>query len=791
MDARVRSAYERALWSVPAELPTNLPLPRSGLVGREREIAHIESALTAHSGVVLVGPAGIGKSRLALEIGRRLLPKFPDGAWWCDLTNAASAEQMYAVLADAARLNVPAADIESVYACMRRRVMLIILDRCESVTEAVGQFVSRLHSECDGVRVLMTSQRPVEAAHAIRIPNLSLPPNRTVQRKDVLDSEAVRLFVERAVAVDGSFTITDENASTVAQICRAVEGSPFAIEIASAYLAHAGVQEVARRIGAHALRDVDKAAHASVDWAYQLLAPDDAMLLRSVSVFPGYWTIDDADAVSGSDASAGIQRLVSISLVVADRTRSGLTRYRLLDATRRYAYERLAGAAELVTVRVRFVERMITVVSELLAVHRPVPDAMQLAVNLHQALQLGIVEDACLEPALQVCATLGSQVRLLTVLPSAFQLVKDLLACARRKGLARSTIYADSLSACAWLANYAGDHALANDLHAEAIASARLDEDRLRLARALSAALPPLLNSRRYEDAKKLAEEALVNGTVADDVLACADALRGLSAVEYFSGRYEQAKRYYERFMELPQDRIPRARIALMLNGFSAIMARGGDYTRACAAVERALEIAYENQDYGSAAHGEKNLGYFLLAEGQLLKGHEALRRAVSLSQMSANRLTQVDALEELAASSIRKDQFEVIAYVLGYVDAERNRVGFQTDGAQHQRVQRIRSVVRRLLGPPSYQAAYARGELATQSEVFAAVSRLLPGDDTLENLDRFGELSAREREVAELAAQGLTNRAIADELSVSVRTVDAHMATIFRKLGIDRREQL
>lgn len=793
--ARLRRTYERALWSVPRELPTNVPVARSALVGRDGEIAEIAESLALHGSLTLLGPAGIGKTRLALEVGRRVLADFPDGVWWCDLTSAVAPEQLYAVLADALKLESGPADVEAVCAGMRGRSALIILDRCEPLTVAVEQLIVRLRSECAGTCVLMTSQLPVENAHTIRLQNLSLPPDGKVQRADAVASEAVRLFVERAVEADHSFALTDANASKVADICRRVEGSPFALEIAAAYLAHVPLEQLASRIADRTLREVSNAAYVSVDWAYHLLAPPDAALLRHVSIFPKYWTIDGADALFGSQAAPGVERLVAVSLVVAERLESGLTRYSLLDATRHYAYERLVTCGEFADVRVRFIDRMIAAMSDLQSVNQrtshAAADAIQFAVDLSHALQFGIDDEGCVERALQLCGLLSGQARRLAVLSSAFGLVKDLLGCAKEAGLTQTAHYAQALSTYAWLANYSGDHALANDLYAQAIASARACDDGPRLARVLSAAIPPLLNSGRYTDAKAFAEEALESGRVADDVAACAEALRGLSAIEYFNGRYEQAIAYYERFMQLPQDRVPPARIALMLNGLSAIMARKGDYARAQAAAERAARIAYENGDYGGAAHAEKNLGFFLLAEGHLLEGHEALRRAVSLAQMSANRLTQLDALEELAAASIRKDQFESIAYVLGHVDAERERVRFRADGKQAERAQRIRAVVQRLYGIQSYKLASARGELARPSEVFAAVSRLRPGDGTLERLDRFGELSVREREVAELALQGLTNRAIAQALSVSVRTVDAHMAMIFRKLGIERRDQI
>lgn len=780
-DERVRASYERALWSVPQPSHGNIPAARRRLVGRGAEVLAVCEALASHRAVTLLGPAGIGKTRLALEIAGRVRQRYPGGVWWCDLTSATSAADLYAAISRTLALDPPIAEAAELVQRVGATALLLIFDRCELLAQTIAAFWSAIVCASETISVLCTSQCDLRAFKTIPVGSLSVPPSTRAGRAAALASDAVRLFVERATEVRPYFSLTDENAASVAEICRLADGSPFAIEIAAAYLLHAPVDELAKRIRNHSFAEIAKAARSSVEWAYRLLSPADAALLRSLSIFPRYWTIDDANAAYGEDAHAGLLRLLAASLVNVDWQEGGLTRYRLLDSTKEYAHERLIERGEQDEVLDRFMRSMRGFSCEIAVA--PAAESIALALRLAQQ------STRWLDGGLAICGDLGADLAKFPFVGDIYGLVRGLIEFARRQG--RSTPeYRRALSAYAWLENYSGNHRRALELHEELIAYARASGERAELARALGRALPPMVNSRRLGEALRIAQEALEHARAAGDVAACADALRGMSAVHYFEGRYDEALRAYEEFAALDQEAIPKATIALMLNGFSAIMKQQGNFARARAALEHSLTLAYDIGDYGLAAHSEKNLSFYLQRAGEIGKAHEALRRAIGLAQIGANALTRLDALEDLTALSIGDGQLETLAFTLGFIDAGRRRSRFELELQRAERSRRLRAVVRMSLGAGPYETLRAAGEQASLQDVFERVSRLRPGTP-LEEADRFAVLSPREREVAQLVARGRTNREIAAQLALSVRTVDAHVASIMRKVGVSRREQI
>jgi predicted ATPase/DNA-binding CsgD family transcriptional regulator len=782
-DVRLRTAYERALWSAPQALPTNVPAAKHRLLGRDAELAAALRALDSERLVVLLGPGGIGKTRLAIELAQRMLSGHRDGVWWIDLTAARSVQDVCAAASRALSRREPAYSFEQLVLELRDRCCVLVLDCCDAVAELAGELGVRLRDGCRGVGVLATSQRPLRHVPVIDIPPLSLPQAGATSRMAALSSDAVRLFVERAVEANPGFVLTDDNAADVAEVCRFACGSAFAIEGAAAYVAHLDVHQLVERLRELRPHSVLLAAQRSVEWAYGMLPAPEAALLRRASILAAGWSIDAADAVFGDDAGAALANLVRASLVVAGEQRNGLTRYRLLDATRSYAHERLQREGELEATRTRWLEWLLRVVrtSESLT-----PFAEQIA----PALEIGCESREQRTRALHLCAALELK---LATLESPFEMlsrVAGLVELVRREE-EPSDAFIDALGTYARLGNFFGDHELGRKLHRERIALARQQGNRALLARALAGALPALLNAGLHDEARAVGTEALEVARAAGEIQICADALRGLSGLAHFEGKIDEALRYCDEFMALLQHRISKGTIGRMLIGYFANAQKLGDFARGRAALERALALAHEIGDYGMAAHCEMSLGFCALHDRRIAEAHEALQRAVALSQHGSNTMTQLDALEELAAASIRNDQLDGVASVLGYVDACRMRLHLRLNPYVAGRSERLRRVAHAMLGGSAYARAHAAGERFTLNEALAAASRLRCGAATLEESDRFSRLSRREREVAVLVARGKKNREIAQELGLSVRTVDAHVASILDKLGIERREEI
>ncbi len=240
--------------------PTNLPLALTSLVGRERELAQLEPLVLTSRLVTLTGSGGAGKTRLALELARRVLPEFEDGTWVVELAPLTDEALVPAVVAEALGIvDRTGSLIDTLVAFLEGRDLLLVLDNCEHLVAACAQLVEQLlHRCCLDLRIVATSREPlgVPGEVAWRVPSLSLPPvespaadvSAAADMADVAQSEAVRLFVERAQAAAPGFALQPGNAQPIAQICRHLDGMPLAIELAAARVGVLTAEQMAGRL---------------------------------------------------------------------------------------------------------------------------------------------------------------------------------------------------------------------------------------------------------------------------------------------------------------------------------------------------------------------------------------------------------------------------------------------------------------------------------------------------------------------------------------------------------------
>jgi predicted ATPase/class 3 adenylate cyclase/DNA-binding CsgD family transcriptional regulator len=473
-------------------VPNNLPEHLTSFVGRERELREVVQALSDTRLLTITGAGGCGKTRIAAQAAADSLERFPDGAWWVELGPLSDPDAIGPTLGEAVGVRpLPGqTSLGAVAAHLADARALVVLDNCEHLLDACAQTAEALLRGCHEIAVMATSRAPlaVDGETTWRVPSLSLPAELSNEPVAVVaQSDAVRLFIERALKVRPNFTVDAANAPAIAQICHDLDGIPLAIELAAARTRVLGVEQIAAALGdrfhlltggARSAMPRQQTLRASVDWSHELLGEEERSLFRRLAVFTGGWTLDSVEVVCAGDGLDGmaildlLTSLVDKSLVVVDE-HGPTVRYRLLETVRQYARDRLAEAGELAAVRGRhrdtYLARAEQVAPHLEAAGQSAwLDALDAdAANFAAALEHAVSTDG--EKALRLCAALTVWWKL----RGRFALADAAYLRALGEGFGeRSALRARVLWARGYLLTYGGrfDEAVASELEALQIA---------------------------------------------------------------------------------------------------------------------------------------------------------------------------------------------------------------------------------------------------------------------------------------------------------------------------------
>lgn len=340
---------------------SNLPARVTSFVGRERELREVKRLLASSRLVTLLGPAGVGKTSLAIRVAADLLPELPHGACWVDLTPLTDPKHVAQMVATALGVRdqsrLPMA--ETLADALQERQMLLVLDNCEHLIDACASLVESLISACTHMKILATSREPLSVDREIAwlVPALSVP-DPAAPPDDLLACEAGRLFVERATASSPSFSVTAHNTPAIVDICRRLDGLPLAIELAAVRVKVIAPEQIAARLddALGLLGTVSRTRQArhqtlarAIDWSYDLLTVKERLALAILSVFAGSFTLAAAESVLAGTGELDttkvldlITGLVDRSLVkVVDQAPFSEKRYRLLETIRQYAHKKI------------------------------------------------------------------------------------------------------------------------------------------------------------------------------------------------------------------------------------------------------------------------------------------------------------------------------------------------------------------------------------------------------------------------------------------------------------------
>jgi non-specific serine/threonine protein kinase len=767
---------------------TNLPAPRTRLIGRETDVAAVrDRVLRAHGRpVTLVGAGGSGKTALAFEVARGLLGDFDDGVWLVELAPLGDPTLVPQAVASVFGVREGAGRTlqDALAAYLESRSLLLVVDNAEHLIEAVAALCERLLTACPHLRLLVTSRESLRIRGELswRVPTLAVPdPRRPGRPEELARFAAVQLFAERAAAVQPTFDLTPQNASAVASVCAQLDGIPLALELAGARARTLTAEQILARLddrfrllsgGPRAVHSRQQTMRATLDWSHALLSEAERVLFRRLAVFAGGWDLEAAEAVCSGDGVVTVldllDRLAEKSLVLVDAT-GAAARYRFLEPIRQYAAAHLEAAAEAQTSRARHASHYLTVAEQIAAalwdgrILGPFgsPTQLTLAARLereHDNLRgaLGWAEE---------CEESETLARLARALHG-FCFLQGFMAEGSRwaeKALAHS----DGLPA-ALRAQVVG-------MTADILAWGRGDHDAaLGLYQSAAAQFAALGDNRNY-----------------------GHMLMGVGAELTLDGDAAAGPPFYEESVAVFRALDDPWGTAWALVDYGWILRQGGDRRQAQALTEEALNEVRRAGDVWLLIQVLTALGGLVLEGGDLERAQSLAREALALLRDSGVRWCLPECLELAAGVGGSLGRAGAGARLFGAAEAIREMTGADRFIGRAAYPAFVR-MVRANLDDRTFDAAWLEGR---RLSIEQAIDEALQAVQPLPAGARAGAkaagprsadaLTAREQEVAALLARGFSNAQIAERLVVAKGTVDTHVHHILEKLGCSSRAQV
>jgi predicted ATPase/DNA-binding CsgD family transcriptional regulator len=752
----------------PSRRAGNLPAETTSFVGRRRELTELRQKLAQARLISLVGPGGVGKTRLALRAAKDLNRAFRDGGWLVELADIRDPTLVTGAVISALDLRdqAGARPLDLLLNYLKDKELLIALDNCEHLLEAAAQLVSEILRGAPGVRVIATSREPlaVTGDHVMPVPPLQLP-RADEPLAQVRENEAIMLFTERAAAASGSFKLDAANRDAVIDLCRRLDGLPLAIELAAVRTRVLGIDQIRDRLNdrfslltgsGHAALPRHQTLRTTIDWSHDLLTEAERILLRRLCVFAGRFTLEAAEhvcAFQGETAAPVLDRLGSLvekSLVIKEDV-AGVATYRLHETMREYAVLKLRDAGEEGLVEDRFIEYYRS--TSLIAL----PDARY---RLPEWLESVDREIDNVRAALGRCMSRHDAGRGL-----------DLATAVGWYWITRATT-----EGVGWL-----DAMLAlGPGNPEAQFWAYFLRGFLAVLKADPTSGPPAL-TRAIATARKLADPKFVS-----------QALSMSANAANLAGDRDAALRFLVDAEVVTEelDDYP-ARIAVLqarvLHGFF-----GGDIDAVAAAASEGERLSREMGDAYSHEMMLLNLGGPALIMGAFDRAKAYFTEALKIARRIDDRVAEYALLDDLGCVAAAMGQARLAAQLIGAAETIRTQAGASLLPILAPLLAQAEAAAVASIGQSKFEAEVDAGRRMSRDEAIRlALDERLETPATASRDGEMALLGKREADVARLVADGLSNKEIGARLFISERTVDSHVRSIFNKLGFNSRSQI
>ena len=802
----------------------NLPSHPTSFVGRAAELAELRSLVAAGSPLVtIVGPGGIGKSRLAVQVAAEALDGAGDGVWLAELAPVAEPElvarTVAAVLGVREELGRPV--LHTLADAVGDRSLLVVLDNAEHVLGAAAKLADAVMRSCPRACLLVTSREPlgISGEHVFRVAPLPVPPADLAAPGPLAAFESVQLFTERAAMHRQGFALDDDNAAAVASVCVRLDGIPLALELAAARLGSLSVPEISSRLGqrfrlltggSRTALPRHQTLRALIDWSYDLLNPKEQLVLDRLSVFAGGWTLAAAEAVT-SRGDAGewqvldhLAALVGKSLVQADETR-GSTRYRLLETVRHYAAEclNLRADSELDQTRVAHRDHYLALVETAGKHLRGRDEAVWLDRleaefdNIRAALAFSVADPGSAEPGLRLAAGL----RWFCTMRGHGGEVLEALTVLLERPDAQTPTWARALTASSHLRYRFGDDSAVPSIASEAIRIGReLAADAV-VADALSQLCWFRFQHGDLPAALADIDEAVELARTTGDPRLIAEMLGHRAVFKSETGDLPAAFADQEETLTFARAAGDNYRLVITLGNLGVDELVAGELAAARAHLQEASMLA-GNLGYQILTVGQQNLGFVDLIDGDPRHARRHFLDSLDTARITGVKPYVPGALLGLALADGADGDPTAAATLHGVADEHYEQSGRACQALEAGLRDRDHTRLRATLGDAAFETAYARGRTLSQADAIA-LATAAAGDRGAESTvtvpaggqataeDSAGLLSEREREIVALLAGGASDAQIAEQLFLSVHTVRSHLERIRDKTGARRRADL
>jgi len=648
--------------------PNNLPVQLTSFIGREKEIADVKSLLNKTRLLTLLGPGGTGKTRLSLQTGADLIDDFANGVWITELASLLDPFLLPNVIAETLGISEqPGKSMENVLIeYLSDKEILLIIDNCEHLIDACAALAEKLLQYSPKLKIIATSRESLRCDGEITHKVLSLDhPDlmKKVTPIQLVQYEAVRLFIERALAVNPNFRVTNDNAPALAQICYQLDGIPLAIELAAVRIKVLPLEKICEKLedrfklltgGKRTALPRQQTLKALIDWSYDLLSENEKILWRRLSVFAGGWSLEDAEEICPDDLTGRedifefTNGLLEKSIILFDESND---RYKMLQTIKQYGEEKLKDADETKKFKTNHLNYYLNLCESAIP-ELSGPNAKSWLnrfefeyANIQTALNWSF-NDKHGNEGHRLAGSLSKLWDLRGYLSEAQNWFEKLLQIT--EGVPELLI-ANSKRYAGMFATQQGKNDTALRLISESLEIYRKNGDQNGISNCLNILGMIELDLGRLESSKIYLTESLEIRKNLGNKIALASGLNSLGLVLLAEGKIADAEKYFSESLDIAKEIKDDMYIGIGLNNLGQIYATSGDYEKAKTFFEEGMQIDRDLGNKNGLSFSLANLGVLAYVNKDFTGSKKYLTEGLTISREIGNRLGELYALSSFA----------------------------------------------------------------------------------------------------------------------------------------------